>query len=367
MVRQQLKQQTFYCMKQLNIILVGTCLTFVFNTVCAQVPGAIQQVDSTEQHRKMTQTAKTFADGASVPELYPDESSDVGSQTVLKIKPRKTLFEASADVQYFYTDNLFLNEKKKRDADVLVSTAQFALAPTPYDIGGGAFAPRIGYQHQWFDFGLAKNTRVDVFDFDANTTERRPVSIFDFNAQTFFVGASWTRDNWTWDVGFDFRRLMSTSSYDEFYKEYVPRWGLQKLFTLNDKMAFTVGYAGDYRFAEANPTIFSPVFPPIVTTIPEDPGDRTDHALFVSYSQTLCPKAVLQPYYQIKYTHFTASNLGRRNDLLNSFGLALYYIVCPNFEVRTFVDYNIRSSDNSAVSEYRQFDGGLGINATFRF
>ena len=61
------------------------------------------------------------------------------------------------------------------------------------------------------------------------------------------------------------------------------------------------------------------------------------------------------------------STIGRRNDLLSSVGAAVYWTVCPNFEMRAFVDYTMRFSDNSAVSEYSQFDGGLGVNATFRF
>jgi len=71
------------------------------------------------------------------PNCTPDETSDVGPQTVLKTKPRHHLFEAMADVQYMYTDNMFLTENHHQKADLLVSTVEFALAPTPYDFAGG--------------------------------------------------------------------------------------------------------------------------------------------------------------------------------------------------------------------------------------
>jgi len=338
--------------------LLGLCSVIALvPAVHAQVTGVMQQADPEQQRHRMA--GQSYAEGDSAPELYPAESSDVGPQSVLKSRPRKTLFEATADAQYFYTDNMFLTEHFKHKADVLVSTAQIALAPTPYDLWGGSFAPRIGYRHQWFDFGLARNgDALTIFDAKTHTFRIFSPRDFDFNAQTMFMDGSWTRDNWIFDAGVDYTRLMTTGPYQEFYHEFVPRWGAQRLFPLNDNMVFSLGYAGDYRFTSAQ-TFFP--------TDANEFADRTDQILYAAYTQTLCRYAILGPYYQLKYTHFTKSPVGSRNDLLNSFGLALYCPICPNFEVRTFVEYNMRSSDNSAVPEYRQLDGGSGVNVTFLF
>jgi hypothetical protein len=353
-------------MRLKSISIAGAGFVLAVRTVTAQTPGAVQQVDTVGQQRQLVQSAKSFQDGDSAPELYPEETSDVGPQTVLKRAPRHTLFEAMADAQYFYTDNMFLNEKGRHKTDVLVSTAQFALAPTPYDLAGGKLAPRIGYTHQWFDFGLASDEKVLVHYFDRGVDVMSPVNVFDFNSQTAFIDAQWSKDNWIAEAGFDFRRLLSTDNYDEFYKEYVPRWSLERVFPLCERSAITVGYAGDYRFGKPEPFVF---VPPSSSTIRINPdlGDRTDHTLFATYNQMICPHAVLQPYYQLKYTYFTDSTLGDRNDLLSSVGAALYWTVCPHFEIRTFVDYNMRFSDNPNVSEYRQFDAGAGVNLTVRF
>ena len=346
--------------------MAGASFAFVLGTAAAQTPGAIQQVDNTRQQNQLVKSAKSLQDGDSAPELYADESSDLGPQTVLKPKLRHTLFEAMVDAQYFYTDNMFLNEQGRHGADVLVSTAQFAIAPTPYDFANGKLASRIGYQHQWFDFGLGDKDKIEVFDFTTSSSKSAGLNLFDFNAQTAFTDVQWSRDNWTVEAGFDFRRLLSTANYEEFYKEYVPRWSVQKLVPVGQKAAVIIGYAGDYRFGKAQPFVF---VPPSSSTIRINPdlGDRTDHTLFLTYNRVLCRQAVFQPYYQIKYTHFVDSTIGRRNDLLSSVGAAVYWTVCPNFEMRAFVDYTMRFSDNSVVSEYSQFDGGLGVNATFRF
>src|ERR1017187_1841412 len=81
-------------MKHLTFILFGTCVVLASGPVRAQVSGAIQQTDAAQQRRQLEQTAKPYTDGESAPELYSGESSDVGPQSVLRIKPRKTLFEA---------------------------------------------------------------------------------------------------------------------------------------------------------------------------------------------------------------------------------------------------------------------------------
>lgn len=356
-------------MKTFAFILLGMLVALETQ---AQVPGAAQQVDNSQQRRDRAATAESLLDGADAPELYPEETSDVGPQTVLRTKPRRQLFEAMADIQYFYTDNAFLTETHHQNSDVLVSTVEFALKPTPYDFAGGTLAPSVGYEHQWFNFGLADSDRVAVFKFGPNPfppggPRSEHLDIFDFNSQTAFTGLRWNRGNWNADAGFDFRRLLSSSSYSEFYREYVPRWGLQRAFTFGDRAALTVGYAGDYRFADPKPLTVILGGGSIIAQVPPDMRDRTDHALFVTYDHALCSHVVLQPYYQLKYTRFVESEFGTRNDLLSSAGLAVYWTLCRNCDLRAFVDYNARFSNNRHVSEYRQFDGGLGLNVTVRF
>ena len=328
-----------------TIVLIGF-MALAVREGTAQVPGALEQVDSAQQRRAAEQSARaTFQEGGPAPELFPGETSDVGPQSVLKMKPRQTLFEAVADAQYFYTDNMFLSEHNKQEAGVLVSTAQFALAPTAYQLGPCSFSPRVGYRHQWYDFGL------DGARLNGSTLR---LNEFDFNAQTAFADAQWTHENWICGVGFDFTRLLTTSHYDEFYKEYVPRWGVQRLFPLCDKAVFSLGYEGDYRFSEGK-TFFNTDF-----------NDRTDHALFALCTLELCQYALIQPYYRFKYTRFTAET--ERQDYLHSVGVALYCFITPQLSLRAFAGYDWKKSDGrDAGSEYDQLEAGGGVNLTLRF
>jgi len=325
---------------------VGCCVLISLTPSHAQTPGAIQQVDSVQERRAVEQSAKSQPEGEAAPDLFPGESSDVGPQSVLRFKPRKTYFEAFADAQYFYTDNMFLTENNKQSADVLVSTAQFALAPTPYVLGDGEFAPRLGYRHQWFDYGLGGAT-INNSTFKLNE--------FDFNAQTAFADGRWMHGNWIVDAGFDFQRLMDTANYDEFYREYVPHWGVQRLFPMCKGGVLSVGYEGDYRFSD--------VTLPFFTTT--DVNDRTDHSLFATCTHQLCKHAVVQPFYRFKYTRFTSGS--DRNDYLNSFGLALYCYFTPQVSLRAFVNYDLLESSDSSVPDYNKLDAGGGVNLTVRF
>ena len=146
-----------------------------WSTAQAQTPSAIEQSEALKRRQEIERLFKdATATGGNAPELFAEETKDVGPQSILKMKQKKTYFEAVADSQFFYTSNMLLQESgnglRLTDTSVFVNTAQLALAPTPYQIGPGLLAPRIGYRHQWFDYGLESNSRaLGGFDFDVST------------------------------------------------------------------------------------------------------------------------------------------------------------------------------------------------------
>lgn len=215
-------------MKKLTILLLGAGFALWLNESWAQVPAAVQQSESMQQRRELEQAAQAAESGEVAPDLFAGESRDVGPQTILKFKPRKAYFEAMADVQYFYTDNMFLAANDQQSADVLVSTVQFALAPTPYGLGDGQFAPRLGFRQEWWDFGLASDKEILVYDFATASLRPAPLNEFNFNVQTVFADGQWRRGNWIFEAGVDFQRLLDAEHDDQFYQEAVPRWGVQR-------------------------------------------------------------------------------------------------------------------------------------------
>ena len=309
----------------------------------AQTPAAIDQVNATQQRRSLEQASELRYDqDQSAPELYPGETEDIGPQSVLSLKPRKTLFEGLADSQYYFTDNVFLDHTARVHSGVLVSTAQFALAPTPYALGGGQSAPRIGFREQWFDF----------FEYDGQTPN---LGTYDFNAQTAFVDEHWTHGNWILGVGFDYTRLLTTSGYRQFYQEYVPRWEVTRQFPISRTQSFSLGYHGYYHFTDASQ----------FQILPQSSFfDRLDQLLIATYSWEPCANVIVQPYYAFRYTHYTSGI--SRDDYLNSIGVGVYYFFNKYVSARAFAGYDKRFS-NLTAAEYHQLNAGAGLNFTIAF
>ena len=339
------------------IFLPAICLALTLDVACAQLPSASQQVDSARQRRQLESVANISAVTNAVPEFYLGETGDVGPQSVIQFKPRRTYIEASADEQYFFTDNVFLADHGKQHADVLVSTAQVALAPTPYQFAGGSISPRLGYQHQWFNYGLANSETVAVYP----SFNQVDINMFDFNVSTFFGDIAWQKQNWTFTLGGDYRRLLDSQDYEEFYHEYVPRWSVRRDFPVNDSFAFSIGYEGDYHVTVTtppgvvNPT--SPVYPAAF-------NNRIDQNLLLVADWRICNHAVLQPFYRLQFAHYTRIN---RDDLINSFGLALYCPITKQIAIRTFASYDIAETDGFYVQNYQSLNVGIGLNLTVRF
>lgn len=330
-------------------------LAVAVQAASAQV-GAVRQMDSAQQRRELGQSAKALGDGETVPELFTGEASDVGPQSVVKFKSRKSYLELSADAQYFYTDNMFLADGGKVGTDVLVSMVQAALAPGGYSLGEGQFAPRLGYRHEWFHYGLASSKTIDVFDFNAGDFREAKLREFDFNAQTIFTDGRWRQGNWIIGAGLDYQRLLDSDNYNQFYAEYVPRWEVRRIIPLRDASSIAIAYEGDYRFTDSD-------LPP--SGEDSDLSDRTDHSLVLNFSHVLCAQAIVQPYYRFQYTHFTSGQ--QRDDYLNTIGIALHCPLTPNLSLRAFVSYDLMHTSSTFAQDYDKLDAGGGLGLTMRF
>ena len=321
----------------------------------AQMSTANQQVDSVQQRRQLEQAAQMMIATNAVPELYTGESSDVGPQSVLQTKPRRTYIEAFADAQYFYTDNMFLANQKKQGANVLVSTVSAALAPTAYDFQEGSLAPRLGFQQQWFNYGLTGPQTVDAYNFSTHTFSRVNLNQFDFNAMTIFSDVAWSKQNWTVALGGYYRQLNDAQNTDQFYNEYVPNWAIRYNLFTSDKTAISIGYEGDCRLTDT-------------ANVPPKNGsnfnNRVDNSLVVAGSWRLCRYAILQPSYRFQQTHFTTT---WRDDYLNSFALALYIPFNDYVTLRGYVSYDILKTDGFYVDNSDTLNAGVGLNLTVRF
>jgi len=320
----------------------------------AQNPAASQQADAL--HLRQFESTSTTNNAA--PEFYTGETSDVGPQSLLELKQRRHWFRAFADEQLFYSDNVFLTDGGKQDADVLVSTINVALAPDAFDLMGGKLAPQVGYQHQWFSYGLLSDDNLIVVDFNKSTVPTtNSIHAFDFNVQTIFADTTFAWHGWDFTVGLDYRRFLDSNDYNEFYHEVIPRLAARYTFQFSEKKSITVGYEGDYRLTDTQ------------HPLPINKGnynDRTDHSLMLVGNWKLCRHAIAQPFYRLQYSYFTHAQNGRE-DWLNTFGVALQLPFTQNIALRTFISYETLSTDGAFVQNYNKLDIGGGLNLSVRF
>jgi len=288
------------------------------------------------------------AKGGDAPELYPDETRDVGPQSILKVRRRKTWIEAYVDSQLFYTSNMFLQEEtpgaKLTDTSLFVDTVQLAFAPMPTVVKQGTIAPRVGFRYQWFMYGLGDSTRgLDRFNFDA---------------QTLFADVRYrVHGDWIFEGGFEATRLVGHTpdydSYREVYSELLPRVGVTRQFSFSETKVLSLSYQANFHFSETagNPQ--------------RGVNDRTDQILMAAYNHALTPHWVAQPFYRMQYSYYTSA--GGRSDVLHTIGLSCYYFFTPQISLRAFASYDIKQSDGRLIPEYRKFDAGLGANLNIRF
>ncbi len=334
--------------KNLLILLILACtVPSVFGQARINTFDDIQKRDQLA----IPQEYKKAAVSGEVTPLYTDETADVGPQYILKPKLRRLYFETLVDTQYYYNNNVFMQENRPAgapvDSGIFVVTAQFAVAPTPgWEIGDGMLSPRLGFRNQSY-FYSADN-----------------LDNLNFTGQTVFADLNYQfAKSWQARSGIDATRLFSNQENQfEFYKELLPRWGLDKIFEITPVSAFIISYDGNYHATESNTQIPG-------LNLPLNLNDRTDQMLTLSYVHQLVPNLTVRPYYQFKYTKYTNKDLTGfgRTDYLNTVGLIANYSFNNWASVRLFCSYAMNQSDNPIIPDYNQFNGGIGATVVFRF
>ncbi len=290
--------------------------------------------------------------------LYSEETADVGPQYILKPKFERLWFEASVDTQFYYTDNVFLTEQPidPTDTSITVVTAQFAVSPTPgWKVGEGTLTPRVGFRNQSYFYSLADSS-----------TEKR-LNDLDFTGQTIFTDLNYQfAKSWQARAGFDVTRLFShTGNELEFYKELLPRWGLDKIFEVTPVSAFVLSYDGNYHITETQTQ-----FAFINSILASDRSDRTDQSATISFIQQIVPNFIARPYYRFQYTQYAKEDpISRvdRSDKLNTVGIILSYSFNKWSSVRLFCSYDMKDSNDPLISDYNKFDGGIGATLNIKF
>lgn len=315
---------------------------------------SIQQMQNFQQNMEQQKPLLGLKTGTNAPETYPGENSDIGPQHILRLLPPRTHFEVDADSQYLYTDNALLTTRPYTYSTEFVNTIRAAFSPTPYKMGTGRFAPSAGVISQWYNYGLGTGSKV---------AGGGPINAIDFNVQTVYAAAKYLYPNdWSIFGEFDYTRLLSQINYDEFYHDFTPIAGVQRLFQVGNKGLIAASLQADYH---ASWTV----------NTPQNSQDRADGIFSLSYAYQITPKFVVQPSYRFQYTHYrfatspdTIHHASGREDFLNSLGLSLGYYFTPNLSLRVFANYDVKDiTHDNLAPRYHDYNVGADLAYTLRF
>ena len=228
----------------------------------------------------------------------------------------------------------------------MISTAQIAIAPTPWDWNGGTLALRTGYRHQKFNYG----------NFTANHAN---LNDLDFDVSTFFVQSRYQfNEHWIASFNLDYNRLLSashsapdTKNYGEFYTEYAPSLSIDRFFKTSERSYLSLSAGTCWHVTHA-----------------DDPNtnhnDRLDQSITAAWLYQVHDRVAVQPFYRIQASEYLRIS---RKDILQTAGVSVAFIIHPSASLRVFANFETRESTNSTVSDYQKFDAGTGVSLLIRF
>jgi len=305
-------------------------------------PVAVQQIQNIQLTAPPGAAFPGQATATNVPELYQGENADVGPQHILRLVPRHPYFNLLLDSQVFYTDNAnFAPTADKIGSTIFVNTVQAAFTPTSLTLGEGKLSSNLGVASQWYNY---ENPRM---------------SPLDFNAQTVFIGGKYLIGHWLVSLDASGTRLVNQSDYYQTYREFLPVLGVQRFIPLTQNVLLTLGNQTDYHFSDQPATLGTDA----------QINNHFDDIVSLTLTWQITPHLVLQPAYRFMYSYYeynTLQNTGR-DDLMNSLGVSLSYFFNQNCSLRTFFNYNVRTTDDRFAAAYHETDGGLGAALNILF
>src|SRR5205085_1077 len=135
-------------------------------------------------------------------------------------------------------------DRDEKSAGVAVTSLEAALTTPSCVTRFASYRAEVGYRHQFFNY-FGKHDVSSRFDAED----------FDFDSSTAFASVLAQTKHYQFRFGFDYTRLLGfeplrSDEYDEFYREYVPRWSVQRNFRVCDKSQLSLAYLGSYHFSD---------------------------------------------------------------------------------------------------------------------
>ena len=251
--------------------------------------------------------------------------ADLGEQQILKKAESYQAFSASVSVPFYWTSNVALTNSGEQ-SDLLVSP-----------VAALAYQPRINNRLSGF-IGV----REQMFYYERLTS-------FDFGSLDVEVALTYTvpqLHNLILHVGYDYNRLTTKNSFDDFFSNHVLTFSAELPFRLSRSQQLSIGVDTNISVA-ADP----------------QPPRRQDFEVYLGYSAQLTRavfvgvtgRAVVHDYVQ-----------GDRLDVTEILGLSATYSISKNITASAIGSFAANQSNHS-VFDYQVGNVGGSVALSVRF
>ena len=315
---------------------------FVVGTLSVQAQSNVQsRVEGTQRDQPAPISGQLNSQSSSNEDI---SQSDTGAQRPVSLSKTGISGFFGYNTKVVYRDNPTAQETKLSDLKGAVWTNTFFAGAGlgVFDLGDSIVTPYIGGSFAINDY---LEDAVQELGLNYNSTSAYALLLAQFS------------NGWSGRVGVTYTMDKNTETDFEDYSEYFPNIGIMKSYSVSDATtAVFDAYIGSHSSTIA--TGFG---------IPEDNLDNVEYAasygLISSYGNLK-----LFPKYLISFKDFENGQNSERDDLTHNLSLKVDYPITDSFDLSLMSIYTVRESSGALVpSDYKNFDGGIGLTLNSRF
>ncbi|MGF1484377.1 MAG: hypothetical protein ACFBZ8_08430 [Opitutales bacterium] len=315
----------------------------------ALVDRATSQVDISELLQEDAEI-KTITVGEisdRVPGFLQSETEDLGLQFLVQLRERRWHIDAAYDFQYYFTNNFFLVEPDtplgEASTTVMTHTFDAGIDYGPFRVAGGELNWYSGVQYQRYLHGIGADEDFDDFDFDSQL-------LFTELEYRF-----WKR--WVARAGVQYQRLVAfRDDFDEFYYDLGPYVRLRGTYRLGRSHVLVPSAGVHWRFTNVNSLGLQPI----------NVNDRWESDLSLNYFY-IWRQLTVGAFGRFEWSQYAQPPFADRDDYVGTAGGSINYSITNWLSARVYGLYEARESDEPTTTDYRRWDVGFALNASYRY
>ncbi|MBG30452.1 MAG: hypothetical protein CMI31_10695 [Opitutae bacterium] len=328
-----------------------------------------EESNASEENASSTEDAATEKEneGDTLKESIGGDSGGLGIQRLVEVKDSAITVSASYSTRYYYSSN---PEKVKVPTKKDITLWENGLS---VNIGLGQLAlmdrlvtPSLMAMHMriWTDPGKDYGNYFRLFDVDSQS------ATLSFNVELF--------EGWSMNLGYGKSRAIDFRNDKVSVYTDTPTLAFSKMIPFGDADMLMINLGTAYNFNKATAEVNIPA---LDLLIPSDGSDSWGTNLNVNYMMPWegIEKLSLSPSFGLSHSYYTnetakpIASKGRQDWTLN-YGLNATYQLTETIGIQAFGMYSKKTFNSYALdslglraTEYKNFDAGLSISASYNF